>query len=121
MLPNLNSSHQALERNTLRLLCSNLIQPVTRVELSSLLDPALFDDPLHRTVLEEIAALGAITAPRLRKMLPSRIANRGFPEFNLTEFLGRHQATEGEIEELFESVLRMIEFRHRDDQNIPEA
>jgi hypothetical protein len=110
-----------LERNTLRLLCSNLIRPATRVELSALLDASLFDDPLHQTVLEEISALGPVSPARLRELLPSRITNRGFPEFNLSEFLGRDQATEKEIEELFQSVLQMIEFRHRDDGNVPEA
>ena len=117
----LNPSHAHLERNTLRLLCSNLIRPVTRIELSSLLDPSLFDDPLHRAVLQEISALGPVPPARLRELLPARIANRGFPEFSLTEFLGRDQATENEIEDLFRSVLQMIELRHRDDGSIPEA
>ncbi|HEY2458613.1 MAG TPA: hypothetical protein VGI13_15020 [Candidatus Acidoferrum sp.] len=110
-----------MERDTLRLLCSNLIRPITRVELSGLLDPSLFDDPLHRTVLEEIAALGPVPPARLRELLPARITNRGFPDFNLNEFLGRDQATEDEIEKLFRSVLQMIELRHRDDGSVPEA
>lgn len=121
METSLNPSHDSMERDTLRLLCSNLIRPITRVELSGLLDPSLFDDPLHRTVLEEIAALGPVPPARLRELLPARITNRGFPDFNLNEFLGRDQATEDEIEKLFRSVLQMIELRHRDDGSVPEA
>jgi hypothetical protein len=114
---------QHLERNALRLLCSNLIKPVTRVELSGLLDPDLFDDPLHRTVLEEISALGPVAPPILRHMLPARITSRGFPDFDLSAFLGDDQANEEQMEDLFRSVLEMIEFRYRDvdsDSPIPE-
>jgi hypothetical protein len=121
MESSLNPLHDSLERDTLRLLCSNLIRPVTRVELSGLLDSSLFDDPLHRAVLEEISALGPVPPARLRELLPARITNRGFPDFNLSEFLGRDQATEDEIEKLFRSVLQMIELRHRDDGSVPEA
>jgi hypothetical protein len=121
MESSLNPLHDSLERDTLRLLCSNLIRPVTRVELTGLLDSSLFDDPLHRTVLEEMSALGSVSPVRLRELLPARITNRGFPDFNLNEFLGRDQATEDEIEKLFRSVLQMIELRHRDDGSVPEA
>jgi|HubBroStandDraft_4_1064222.scaffolds.fasta_scaffold385979_2 hypothetical protein len=108
---------QHLERNALRLLCSNLIKPVTRVELSGLLDPDLFDDPLHRTVLEEISALGPVAPPILRHMLPARVTNRGFPDFDLTAFLGDDSANEEQMEDLFRSVLEMIEFRYRDNDS----
>jgi hypothetical protein len=121
MVQSLYPSHEHLERNALRLLCSNLIRPNTRIELAGLLDPALFDDPLDRTVLEEIAALGPIEPSRLRELLPARITNRGFPEFDLKLFLGAGAASEKEIEELFRSVLQMIELRHRDDASVPEA
>ena len=109
-----------LERNALRLLCSNLIQPVTRVELTGLLDASLFSDELHRTVFEEIAALGDVTARKLRELLAARVTNRGFPDFDLTEFLGRDQATEAEIEELFTSVLSLVELRHGSEESGPE-
>jgi hypothetical protein len=123
MVPSHYPSHsnQDLERKTLRLLCSNLIRPNTRVELSGLLDPSLFDDPLHRTVLEEISALGPVAPPILRQLLPARITNRGFPDFDLRAFLGPDQVNENDVEELFRSVLQMIELRHRDDGTVPEA
>ena len=57
---------EELERRTLRLLCSVLLKPVTRVELVGLLDAELFTEALHRTVFEEIAAIGAVPSAKLR-------------------------------------------------------
>jgi hypothetical protein len=105
------------ERQALRLLCSNLIRAGTRVELCGLLDGSLFQDTLHRVAFEEIRAAGSVPAKRLREELPGRITNRGFPDFELLEFLGRDLATEGEIEQLFMSVLRLIQERHGNDGN----
>lgn len=105
-------SGEQFERNALRLLCSVLIQPVTRVELVALLDAELFVEPLNRVVFEEIAAVGEVPSGKLRELLPGRVTNRGFPDFELKEFLSPDQVSESEIEELFKSVLRMIELRH---------
>jgi hypothetical protein len=105
------------ERQALRLLCSNLIQAATRVELCHLLDSSLFQDQLHRVAFEEIRAAGAVPAKTLREELPGRITNRGFPDFELLEFLGKDLASEDEIEELFVSVLRLIRERHESDGN----
>jgi len=110
------SPYEQFERNALRLLCSVLIQPVTRVELAALLDGELFLEPLNRVIFEEIAALGDVPSAKLRELLPSRVTNRGFPDFELKEFLAPDLATESEIEGLFESVLRMIELRHRETE-----
>lgn len=103
------------EREALRLLCSNLIRAGTRVELCHLLDSSLFQDELHRVAFEEIRAAGAVPAKRLREELPGRITNRGFPDFELLEFLGKDLASEDEIEQLFMSVLRLIQERHGRD------
>jgi len=103
------------ERQALRFLCSNLIRPLTRVELCNLLDSSLFQDTLHRTAFEEIRAAGPVSAARLRETLPGRITNRGFPDFELMEFLGKDTASEKEIEHLFMSVLRLIKLRHESD------
>ena len=103
------------ERQALRLLCSNLIRAGTRVELCNLLDSSLFEDHLHRVAFEEIRAAGAVPAKRLREELPGRITNRGFPDFELPEFLGKDLASEEEIEQLFVSVLRLIKERHESD------
>jgi len=106
------------ERQALRLLCSNLIRPLTRMELCNLLAPTLFQDTLHRVAFEEIQAAGAVPAARLREALPGRITNRGFPDFELMEFLGKETASESEIEALFGSVLRLIRLQHDGDDEL---
>jgi hypothetical protein len=103
-----SAQHAAMERDTLRLLCSVLIKPGTRVEICRLLHPGVFLDGLRRTVFEEILALGAIQSNRLRELLPARVTNRGFPEFDLDELLQPKLATEAEIEKLFESALQLL-------------
>ena len=105
-------AQEELERKTLRLLCSVLLKPVTRVELVGLLDAELFTEALNRTVFEEIAETGAVSSKKLRELLPARITNRGFPDFDLKEFLAPEMASEAEIEKLYESVLKMIQMRH---------
>jgi hypothetical protein len=107
-----------LERDTLRLLCSVLIKSGTRQEICRLLDPAAFQDPLQRAVFEEIRELGAIESRRLRQLLPARVKNRGFPEFDLHEFLAPDQATEQDIEKLFESALRLLDLGHPDEEQL---
>ena len=109
-----------LEQKALRLLCSNLIQPATRVDLAALLDPSVFADPLHRVIFEEISAAGEIPAAHLRALLPARITNRGFPDFELNVFLEPNQASEAEIEQLFSSVLTLVELRHGEGAAGPE-
>src|ERR1700676_3525559 len=109
-----------LERDTLRLLCSVLIQPVTRVELARLLDASLFQEAVHRVLFEEIRSIGAVSSPKLRELLPGRITLRGFPDFDLKEFLSPDFVSAAEIEKLFASVLGMIEVRHREDEKVLE-
>src|SRR6059058_5144066 len=92
-----------LERNTLRFLCSVLIKSGTRVEICKLLDPRVFEDPLQRVVFEEI-----------RELLPARVANRGFPDFDLKELLAPHEVSEKEIDQLFESALQLLDLSHPD-------
>jgi len=57
-----------LQKNTLRFLCSVLIKSGTRSEICKLLDPGVFDDPLHRVVFEEIREMGAVDSRRLREL-----------------------------------------------------
>ena len=109
-----------LERNTLRLLCSVLLKPGTRVEICRLLDPAVFSDPLQRVIFEEIRALGSIESRRLRELLPARVTNRGFPDFDLQELLAPQQVTEAEIDKLFEGVLQLLDLSHPDEEQLLE-
>lgn len=117
--PNSSERHR-LECNALRLLCSVLIKPGTRVEICRLLDSRVFQDPLRRVVFEEIRELGAIGSGSLREFLPARLTNRGFPEFDLHEFLAPRQVTEPEIEELFEGVLQLLDLSHPDEEQLSE-
>jgi hypothetical protein len=109
-----------LERNTLRLLCSVLIKPGTRLEICRLLEPGVFQDPLLRVVFEEIHALGGVESRRLRQLLPARVTNRGFPDFDLPELLAPHQATEADIDKLFEGVLQLLDQSHPDEEQLAE-
>src|SRR5437773_12219091 len=104
-----------LEKNTLRFLCSVLIKGGTRGEICRLLDPSVFQDPLQRVLFEEIRELGTIDSRRLRELLPARVTNRGFPDFDLNEFLAPHEVNEKEIDQLFESALQLLDLSHPDE------
>ena len=73
-----------------------------------MIEPAVFSDVLQRAVFEEVQALGAVESRRLRDFLPGRVTLRGFPEFNLPEFLAPSEVSEQEIEKLFESAFRLV-------------
>jgi len=103
------TEHIAAERDLLRLLCSVLVKPVTRVELCRLVDPSKFVEPLQRVLFEEIRALGAIDPKRLLELLPARVTNRGFPDFDLDDLLTPKLVSEQDIERLFQSALRLID------------
>ena len=74
------TEHIRMERDMLRLLCSVLIKPDTRVEICRMLGPTNFIEPLQRIVFEEIRALGPIDSTQLRLLLPVCVTNRGFPD-----------------------------------------
>jgi hypothetical protein len=107
-----SESRTLLERNTLRFLCSVLLKGGTRGEICRLLDPGVFQDPLRRVVFEEIRELGAIDSRRLRELLPARVTNRGFPDFDLKSFLAPPEVSEKEIDQLFESALQLLDLSH---------
>ena len=107
-----------LQKNTLRFLCSVLIKSGTRVEICKLLDPSVFDDALQRVVFEEIRGLGSIDSRRLRALLPERVTSRGVPDFDLKEFLAPHEVSEKEIDQLFESVLQLLDLSHPDQERL---
>ena len=98
-----------LERDALRLLCSVVIKPVTRVEFCNSLSPVVFLDPLRRVIFEEIHELGPISSRQLRELLPAKVTNRGYPDFEIEELLEPREVSEGELERLFASVLRLLE------------
>jgi hypothetical protein len=107
-----------LEKNTLRFLCSVLIKGGTRAEICKLLDPFVFQDPLRRVVFEEIRALGPVDSRRLRELLPARVTNRGFPDFDLHSLLAPHEVGESEIDQLFECALQLLDLSHPDEEQL---
>jgi len=109
-----------LERNTLRFLCSVLIKSGTRVEFCKLLDPSIFEDPLQRVVFEEIRDMGSVDSRRLRELLPARVTNRGFPDFDLKELLAPYEVSEKEIDQLFESALQLLDLSHPDQGDLAD-
>lgn len=113
-----SESRTLLETNTLRFLCSVLIKGGTRGEICRLLDPSVFQDPLRRVVFEEIRELGSIDSRRLRELLPARVTNRGFPDFDLKSFLASHDVSEKEIDLLFESALQLLDLSHPGEETL---
>lgn len=115
MAASYGSSRAHLERDTLRLLCSELIEPETRVRLTSMLRTDMFADDLNRMVFEEIVRAGAVAARRMKEWLPGRVTLRGFPDFELSELLGQPGAAE-DIDKLFESLLELTEQTPREQK-----
>lgn len=113
-----SESQTLLETNTLRFLCSVLIKDGTRGEICRLLDPGVFQDPLRRIVFEEIRELGSIDSRRLRELLPARVTNRGFPDFDLKFFLAPHEVSEKEIDQLFKSALQLLDSSHPNEETL---
>jgi len=77
-----------LERNTLRLLCAERLETHRRNAICRTLRPERFLDPIHRVVFEEICALHAADAHRVRELLAARVTLRGFPDADLEAILG---------------------------------
>jgi hypothetical protein len=100
----------------MRLLCSDLIEPGIRAQLAELLKEYLFVNGMNHAVFEAIVGAGAIPARRLRELLPARVTNLGFPDFELKEYLGRNGAAEDDIDKLFESLLELTEIRPEEDK-----
>ena len=99
---------ERFERDALRLLCSDLILPDTRAQLAGMLNERAFGNDLNRVVYEEIVGIGAISARRLRELLPGRVTLRGFPDFDLNEALGRN-GSDDDLDKLFESLLKLTD------------
>jgi hypothetical protein len=110
-------NREQMERNTLRLLCSVLIKPGTRLEICRLLHSHDFLDPLRRTVFEEVQAAGLISSKQLRASLPVRVISR-VADFDLDKLLAPKLASEAEIEQLFESTLHLLKLGGADDPTL---
>jgi len=104
-----------LQNSSISFLCHVLIKGGTRTEICKLLDPSVFEDPLHRVVFEEIRDMGSVDSRRLRELLPARVTNRGFPDFDLKQLLAPYEVSEKEIDHLFESALQLLDLSHPDE------
>ena len=62
-----------------------------------------------RILFEEIRALGAVDAKQLLQLLPARMTNRGFPDFELRDLLEPKLVSEEQIEKLFQNSLRLMD------------
>jgi hypothetical protein len=102
------ATREQFERDAIRLLCSDLIEPETRERLAGLLKNHMFADELDHAVYEAILGVGAVSARRLRELLPGRVTNLGFPDFELKEYLGQSGATD-DIDKLFEHLLELTQ------------
>src|SRR5580704_3010061 len=114
-------NREQMERNTLRLLCSVLVKPGTRLEICRLLHAENFLDPVRRAVFEEIQAAGVVGSKQLRASLPARMINRGFRDFDLDKLLAPKLASEAEIEQLFESTLHLLKLGGSDEPGLFES
>ena len=112
------TEHIEMERETLRLLCSVLLKPRTRVEICRLLDSNKFLEPLQRILFEEIRALGPIDAKQLLQLLPARVTNRGFPDFDLQDLLSPKLVSEAQIEKLFHSALHLMDIDKSGEESV---
>jgi hypothetical protein len=110
-------NREHMERNTLRLLCSVLVKPGTRLEICRLLHANDFLDPVRRAVFEEVQAAGVVSSKQLRASLAARVISRGFLDFNLDKLLAPKLASEAEIEQLFESTLHLLKLGGADEPN----
>ncbi len=114
------AQHIEMERDTLRLLCSALLKPATRVEICRLLDSGKFIEPLQRILFEEIRALGPVDPKRLLQLLPARVTNRGFPDFDLDDLLNPKLVSEEQIEKLFQSALRLMDVDNTGEESVED-
>jgi hypothetical protein len=79
------------------------------------IQPQEFQDPLRRTVFEEIKGAGFIPSKKVRASLPAGVKSRWFPDFDLDRLLAPKLASEKEIEQLFESTLYLLKLGGSDD------
>ena len=102
------AAREQFERDAIRLLCSDLVEPLYREQLASMLKNYVFVDDLNDAVYEAIVSSGPVPTRRLRELLPGRVTNLGFPDFELKEYLGQSGATD-DIDKLFEHLLELTD------------
>jgi hypothetical protein len=54
----------------------------------------------------------------LRELLPARVTNRGFPDFDLKSFFTPQEVGENEVDQLFESALHLLDLSHPNEETL---
>jgi len=108
MIKGHKATREEFERDAIRLLCSDLIDPETRGRLAGLLKTYVFEGKLNEAAYEAILSMGAVSSKRLRELLPGRVTNLGFPDFELKDYLGQGEAVD-DIDRLFEHLLELTD------------
>ena len=108
MIPSHRATREQFERDAMRLLCSDLVEAETRMRLAGLLKQYEFADLVNEAMYESIVSVGEVSARRLRELLPGRVTNLGFPDFELKDYLGQSGATD-DVDRLFESLLSLTD------------
>lgn len=114
-------NREQLECNALRLLCSSLVKPGTRLKICRVLHPGNFLDLLRRAVFEEVLSAGCLSSRQLRASLRVRVVNRGFPHFNLDKLLAPASGGEEEVDKLFESTLLLVKLGGPNDPALSDS
>lgn len=109
-----NSARLAAERKALQLLCSTELNPVKRAQICATIAIPIFTDILYRVVFEEILALGSINMCRLCELLPARITNRGFPDFDAGFLFEPTNLPMGGVEAPLRATLRLLALNKTD-------
>ena len=86
--------------------------------MADLLKEYSFLDGTNHAVFEAIVSAGTVPARRLRELLPGRVTNLGFPDFELKQYLGQNGAAEDDIDKLFESLLDLTEIRPEEGKKV---
>ena len=93
-----------LEWQVLRSLCHPKTDATSRYGISLVLQPAHFREPSNRIVVEQIRALGAIPWNRLRELLPTRVNNRGVPDFDFDRLFASENAAFADPKEMARAI-----------------
>ena len=104
------SERSDLEFRVLRLLCQSVLSRGSRESLLRGIDPAIFLEPSHRIVYEELCALSQLPSDRLRELLPARVTNRGFPDFDFDALLEAAPSRGKELEDLLAALRTLREW-----------
>jgi len=85
----------------------------TAAEICKLLDPGVFEDPMHRVVFEEIRDMDRLTPAACGNFCQPAWANRGFPiRFEKAARAVRSEPRK-KIDHLFESALQLLRLQQR--------